>query len=64
VTTSTAQTPDKLAAAFRDYGKAQAQLYSEIKRAHRAGWSLRRIAAVTGVSHEHVRRIVATKASR
>jgi hypothetical protein len=37
---------------------SRAHLESEIRVAVAAGWSLRRVAALTDISHESVRRIV------
>lgn len=39
--------------------RAQVSMASEIRKAHRAGASLRKIALASGISHEQVRRIIA-----
>jgi hypothetical protein len=48
----------QLERAFDRHAKTRDELQALIREAQGKGWSLRRIAAVTGISHEQVRRIV------
>jgi hypothetical protein len=50
---------ERLRAASESIVVSRARLEDEIRLAVAAGWSLRRVAAVTRISHESVRRIAA-----